>query len=108
MTDDLGQLAHLLRNTPVREFIAALRRDGFSVERQTRTGGRIYGHPDGRLTSIHYHTGSDTLTRKTLRSVLQVTRWTEDDLRRLGLLPCPIHSSLTQQSPTFRRRYFFL
>jgi hypothetical protein len=30
MTDDLGQLAHLLRNTPVREFIAALRRDGFS------------------------------------------------------------------------------
>jgi len=46
----------------------------------------IYSHPDSRLTSIHYHTGSDTLTRKTLRSVLQATRWTEDDLRRLGLL----------------------
>jgi predicted RNA binding protein YcfA (HicA-like mRNA interferase family) len=56
------------------------------LERQTRTGGRIYSHPDGRLTSIHYHTGSDTLTRKTLRSVLQATRWTEDNLRRLGLL----------------------
>ena len=25
-------------------------------------------------------------TRDTLRSVLQATRWTEDDLRRLGLL----------------------
>jgi predicted RNA binding protein YcfA (HicA-like mRNA interferase family) len=86
MTDDLGQLVHLLRNTPVRELIAALRRDGFSLECQTRTGGRIYGHPDGRLTTIHYHTGSDTLTRKTLRSVLQATRWTEDDLLRLRLL----------------------
>jgi predicted RNA binding protein YcfA (HicA-like mRNA interferase family) len=53
-----------------------------------RRGKRpIYGHPDGRLTSIHYHTGSDTLTRKTLRSVLQATRWTEADLRRLRLLP---------------------
>jgi len=79
MTDDLGPLVHLLRNTPVRELIAALRRDGFSLERQTRTGGR--------LTTIHYHTGSDTLTRKTLRSVLQATRWTEDNLHRLGLLP---------------------
>jgi predicted RNA binding protein YcfA (HicA-like mRNA interferase family) len=57
------------------------------LECQTRTGGRIYSHPDDRLTSIHYHTGSDTLTRKTLRSVLQATRWTENDLRRLGLLP---------------------
>jgi predicted RNA binding protein YcfA (HicA-like mRNA interferase family) len=53
MTDDLGQLIHFLRNTPVRDLIAALRRDGFSLERQTRTGGRIYSHPDGRLTSIH-------------------------------------------------------
>ena len=56
------------------------------MERQARTGGRIYSDPDGRLTSIHYHSGSDTLTRKTLRSVLQATRWTEADLRRLGLL----------------------
>ena len=76
----------LLRNTPVRELIAALRRDGCSSERQTRAGGRIYGHPDGRRTTIHDHTGRDTLTRKTLRSVLQATRWTEDNLRRLGLL----------------------
>lgn len=83
---DVGHLVHLLRNTAVRELIAALRREGFSLERQTRTGGRIYSHPDGRITGIHYHSGSDTLTRKTLRSVLLATRWTEDDLRRLGLL----------------------
>jgi hypothetical protein len=41
---------------------------------------------DGRLTSIHSHSGSDTLIRKTLRSVLQATRWPEHDLRRLALL----------------------
>lgn len=85
MTDP-GQLIHLLRSTPVRELVGGLRRDGFSLERETRTGGRIYSHPDGRLVVIHYHHGSDTLTRKTLRSVLQATRWTEDHLRRLGLL----------------------
>ena len=86
MRDDLGQLVHLLRNTSVRNIIRALRRDGFSLERQTRTGGRIYYHPDGRITVIHYHRGSDTLTRKTLQSVLEATRWTEGDLRRLGLI----------------------
>lgn len=83
---DVGPLLHRLRNTPVRELISALRRDGFSLERETRTGGRIYNHPDGRLTVIHYHHGSDTLTRKTLQSVLLATKWTEDDLKRLGLL----------------------
>jgi hypothetical protein len=41
MSDDLGQLIHLLRNTPVREPIAALRRDGFSLERQTRSDTSI-------------------------------------------------------------------
>lgn len=85
MTDS-SQLVHLLRNTPVRELVSALKRDGFSLERETRTGGRIYSHPDGRITVIHYHQGGDTLTRKTLQSVLNATRWTEDDLKRLGFL----------------------
>lgn len=83
---DLGPLVHLLRNTPVRELVRGLKQDGFSLERETRTGGRIYSHHDGRITVIHYHHGNDTLTRKTLRSVLEATRWTEDDLRCLGLL----------------------
>lgn len=83
---DIGQLVHLLRNTPVRDLISALKKDGFSLERETRSGGRIYSHTDGRLTVIHYHHGNDTLTRKTLQSVLSATRWTEDDAKRLGLL----------------------
>jgi predicted RNA binding protein YcfA (HicA-like mRNA interferase family) len=83
---DAGQLVHRLRNTSVRELVRALRRDRFSRERETKTGGRIYSHHDGRLTVIHYHQGSDTLTRKTLQSVLTATQWTEVDLKRPGLL----------------------
>lgn len=86
MTDDLSELVHLLRNTPVRQLVSALRRDGFVLERETRTGGRIYSHPDGRITVVHYHRGSDTLTRRTLRSVLEATRWTLEDIRHLRLV----------------------
>ena len=86
MTEHIGQLVHLLRNTAVRSIIRALQRDGFSLERETQTGARIYYHPDGRITVIHYHRGSDTLTRKTLQSVLEATHWTEEDLRRLRLI----------------------
>ena len=64
----------------------ALERDGFVLQRTTRTGGHIYQHPEGRRTVIHYHRGSDTLDRKTLASVLGATQWTEDDIRRLGLI----------------------
>lgn len=81
-----GSLVQLLRNTPVRVLIKALERDGFSIKRKTRSSSRIYSHPDGRLTVIHCHHSNDTLTRKTLESVLSVTRWTERDLKRLGLL----------------------
>ena len=37
MTDDLSPLVHLLRNTPVRELVSAVRRDGFLLEREIRT-----------------------------------------------------------------------
>jgi hypothetical protein len=56
------------------------------LRRQTRTGGRIYTHSDGRLTGLHFHTGRETLKRKTLGSVLTATGWTMEDARRLGLL----------------------
>ncbi len=83
---DVGDLVHALRNTPVRDIVRAVEKDGFSLKRETSTGARIYSNPDGRLTVIHYHHGGDTLTRKTLRSVLEALQWTEDDLQRLGLL----------------------
>lgn len=82
---DLGRLVHLLRNTPVRALVRALERDDFILERQTRTGGRIYRHFDRRTVIIHYHRGNDTLPRGTLRSVIEAARWTEADLDRLRL-----------------------
>ena len=81
-----GSLVHLLRNTPVRALLRALERDGFILQRTTRTGGHIYRQPDGRRTVIHYHRGRDTLDRKTLASVIQSTGWDESDLHRLNLL----------------------
>jgi predicted RNA binding protein YcfA (HicA-like mRNA interferase family) len=79
-------LHQLLRNTPARELERALLGDGFELRRQTRTGGRIYAHADGRTAVVHYHHGSDTLPRGTLASVLAAVEWTEEDARRLGLL----------------------
>ena len=62
-----GRLVNLLRNTPVREIIRALERDGLVVARNTRTGGLVYSHPDGRNTFTHYHTGGEALVRKLWR-----------------------------------------
>ena len=86
MIDETARLLRLLRNVAVRAIVAALQRDGFVLKRETRTGARIYDHDDGRPTVVHDHRGSDILTRKTLGSVLQATRWGEADLRRLKLV----------------------
>ena len=81
-----GRLVHLLRNTPVREITRALERDGFYISRNTRTGGLIYKHTDGRTVPIHPHSGGAALRRKTLASIVHASQWTEEDARRLGLL----------------------
>lgn len=85
MTNEANLLS-LLRNVSVRDLERALVRDGFRLDRQTRSGGRFYENDDGRMTIIHFHHGSDRLTRKTLSSVLAATRWTVEDARRLGLI----------------------
>ena len=74
-----------LRNTPVRRLVRALERDGFTFQRK-KGSGRLYRHPDGRRTVIHYHHSGDTLPLGTLRSVLEATRWIEADLKRLKLV----------------------
>jgi predicted RNA binding protein YcfA (HicA-like mRNA interferase family) len=55
---DVGDLVHHLRNTSVGDIVRALERDGFSLKRETATGGRIYAHSDGRITVIHITTGA--------------------------------------------------
>ena len=74
-----------LKNTPVRELIRALERDGFQYKRR-KGSQRVYRHPDGRRVVIHYHHAKNTLPPGTLKSFLAGTKWNEDDIRRLGLV----------------------
>jgi len=83
---EIGRLVHRLGNITTREIERALRKDGFTLERETPKGARIYYHDDGRIVVIHYHAGSQTFTRKTLKSVIEGAHRTEADLKRLGLI----------------------
>jgi predicted RNA binding protein YcfA (HicA-like mRNA interferase family) len=76
----------LLRSRTAREWVRAVEHEGF---RRRKTGGshHIYQHSDGRRVLLVYHNLNDTFGSKAIRQILQSTRWTEDDLRRLGLLP---------------------
>jgi predicted RNA binding protein YcfA (HicA-like mRNA interferase family) len=78
-------MSEALRNVAVRKLIRALERDGFEP-RRSRGSQRVYRHRDGRRVVIHYHHGGDTLPMGTLRQIIAATRWTDDDLRRLGLV----------------------
>ena len=75
----------LLRNVSTRRIIRALTQEGFQfVERQGSQ--RVYQHRDNRRVLIHYHHGRDTLPPHVIRNLLIGTRWTEEDLKRLGLI----------------------
>ena len=75
-----------LRSLTARRLIRALRRDGFDLERQTGSHQQFY-HPDGRRVTVSSHRSSGTFSPRILRIMIEdQARWTEDDLRRLGLL----------------------
>ena len=75
-----------LRSLTAREIISALIRDGFFLRSQEGSHQR-YKHPDGRRATVSFHRPGDTFPPKTLRRMLEdQARWTEEDLRRLGLL----------------------
>ena len=88
-------LGFSLRNTPIRELIRALERDGF-LPRRSRGSHRVYRHDDGRRVVLNFHRSSDTLPRGTLAQVLGDAQWTSEDARRLGL-----SSQETIQTPAF-------
>jgi predicted RNA binding protein YcfA (HicA-like mRNA interferase family) len=77
-----------LRGISARVFMRALEHDGFVW---TRTNGshRTLRHADGRRVVLAFHHLSDTLPAGTLRDLLRHTRWTDTDLRRLGLVSTP-------------------
>ena len=75
-----------LRSLHARELIAALIRDDFILDRQTGAH-QHYRHSDGRRVTVSFHRAGDTFVPKTLKRMLEdQARWTEDDLRRLGLI----------------------
>lgn len=75
----------LLRNLTGREIISALVRDRFTFDRGDGSH-QIYYHSDGRRVTVTYHGGSRTFERKTLKSMIDQTGWTEEDLKRLKLI----------------------
>ncbi len=74
-----------LRGLTARELIAALERDGF-ILRRTAGSHRVYRHRDGRRVIMAMHAPGDTFPAKTLASIFDGTRWSDEDLHRLGLL----------------------
>jgi len=76
----------LLRSLTAREIIAALIRDGFTLDRQSGSH-QHYRHPDGRRVTVKFHHPGQTFTFKTLKSMFEdQVRWTRDDLKRLKLI----------------------
>jgi len=75
-----------LRSLTTRELLGALERDGFFLHRQS--GSHMhYKHDDGRRVSVPFHGSGITFRLGLLRLMIQVqAKWTEEDLRRLGLL----------------------
>ena len=75
-----------LHSLTARELIAALHRDGFVFARQRGSHHR-YIHRDGRKVTVPFTRTGDTFAPKTLRTIIEdQARWTEADLRRLGLI----------------------
>jgi predicted RNA binding protein YcfA (HicA-like mRNA interferase family) len=55
---------------------------GFTYGRHQR-----YQHSDGRRVTVSFHRSGETFPLGTLRKMVQdEAKWTEEDLRRLGLL----------------------
>jgi predicted RNA binding protein YcfA (HicA-like mRNA interferase family) len=75
----------LPRGVTARRLIAALHQDGFELTR-ARGSHRIYRHVDGRRVVVAYHRLSDGFPRGTLAGMIADIGWSDDDLRRLGLL----------------------
>jgi len=75
-----------LRSLTARELVRALLRDGLILVHQKGSHQR-FRHPDGRRVSVALHHPGDTYPVKTLKTIIEEqARWTESDLKRLGLL----------------------
>ena len=69
-----------------RKLITALKRDGFSLVRQSGSH-QIYRHPDKRRVTVSFHKGDQTFTPKILKIMIEdQAKWNEKDLKYLKIL----------------------
>lgn len=74
-----------LKNTTADELIAALKKDGWKLEPGCKGAIQVYRNAKGLRVGIHYHP-KKTYGAKLLKSLIEDTGWSEEDLERLGLL----------------------
>ncbi|PKB64113.1 MAG: hypothetical protein BZY80_03835 [SAR202 cluster bacterium Io17-Chloro-G2] len=75
-----------LHSITAREIINSLYRDGF-VLRNSAGSHQRFRHPDGRRVTVTFHSPGQTFGLGLLQRMFRdQAHWTEEDLRRLGLL----------------------
>lgn len=74
-----------LRALTARRLVSALIKDGFHLDRISGSHHQYLHLNKGRVTLSFHHTG-DTFPPKTLKSIIQDAKWSEEDLKRLNLL----------------------
>ncbi len=75
-----------LRTVTAGRLIRALKKDGFTLERQVGSHQQ-YIHSDNRKVTIAFHSTSQLFKPGTLKAIItNQAEWTEDDLKRLKLL----------------------
>ena len=62
-----------------------MERAGFGL-RKGKGSHHIYQHPDGRRVLVVYHKLSDTFGPKTIRQMLTATVWSDEELKKFGLI----------------------
>lgn len=73
-----------IRGLTARDITRALNEDGFQHKR-TRGSHHVYSK-GGFVIVVPFTNLSDTFPIGTLRQIISAAKWTEADLRRLGLL----------------------
>ena len=86
-----------LKTLTAREWVRAVAHEGFQ-RRKTRGSHHVYQHLDGRRVLLVYHNLGETFGPKAIQQILTSTRWTEADLKRLGLIQWPFSLSLAPPS----------
>jgi len=74
-----------LRALTARRLVSALNQYGFKLDRE-KGSHRQYVHPEKGRVTVSFHHPGDTFPPKTLKRIIEDAGWTEDDLKKLGLI----------------------